>query len=129
MGEIARLTGVNIETIRYFEKIGLIPPPGRSAGGHRQFTAEHAERLQFIRHARDMGFSQDEVRALLDLSDGSLTSCGEVKAIAESHLARLRQKIASMEKLERLLADTVTKCSGGKVPECPVIEVIARREP
>jgi MerR family mercuric resistance operon transcriptional regulator len=129
IGEIAELTGVNLETIRYFEKIGLIGAADRSAGGHRQFTAEHAERLQFIRHARDMGFSQDDVRALLGLSDGSLTSCGQVKLIAERHLAQIRQRIGRMKRLERLLAVTVSRCKGGEVPVCPVIDVIARHEP
>ena len=124
IGELAKLTGVNLETIRYFERIGLLKPPQRTEAGHRLFAPEHVERLLFIRHARDMGFSQDDVRTLLKLSDGELTSCGEVKDIAAAHLDSIRQRIEKLQRLESLLASTVAKCSGGKVPTCPVIEAL-----
>ena len=124
IGELARLTGVGLETIRYFERIGLLKPPERTEAGHRLFTPEHVERLLFIRHARDMGFSQDDVRALLKLSDGELTSCGDVQRIAAAHLDSIRQRIEKLQRLESLLASTVAKCSGGKVPVCPIIEVL-----
>jgi MerR family transcriptional regulator, mercuric resistance operon regulatory protein len=125
IGELATLSGVHLETIRYFERIGLLLPPERSRGGHRLFSASHLARLSFIRRAREMGFSQDEVRALLSLSDGELASCGEVKKLAENHLARIRHKIRDLKRLERLLASTVAQCTGGKAPKCPVIEAIA----
>ena len=124
IGELAKLTGVNLETIRYFERIGLLKPPERTEAGHRLFAPEHIERLLFIRHARDMGFSQDDVRTLLKLSDGDLTSCGEVKSIAAAHLDSIRQRIAKLQQLEALLDSTVAKCSGGRVPKCPVIEAL-----
>lgn len=124
IGELSELTGVNSETIRYFERIGMLKPPERTEAGHRVFTEQHAERLKFIRHARDMGFSQDDVRALLKLSDGELTSCGEVKSIAAVHLDSIRQRIAKLQRLEALLDSTVAKCSGGKVPKCPVIDAL-----
>src|SRR5438105_9524200 len=125
IGQLASLSGVHLETIRYFERIGLLTRPERSAGGHRLFTNAHLARLKFIRRAREMGFSQDEVRALLSLSDGELTSCGEVRLLAESHLAKIRVKLHDLKRLERLLASTVARCTGGKVPKCPVIEAIA----
>lgn len=124
IGHLARRTGVSEETIRYFERIGLLKPAGRTMAGHRLFTPEHVERLLFIRHARELGFSQDDVRALLELSDGELTSCGEVRRIAESHLDSIRQRIERLRRLESLLSATLAKCSGGLVPVCPVIEVL-----
>jgi MerR family mercuric resistance operon transcriptional regulator len=125
IGELATQAGVHLETIRYFERIGLLPPAVRSTGGHRQFSGQHLARLNFIRRARDMGFSQQEVRALLSLSDGELASCGEIRQLAESHLAGIRRKIRDLRRLERLLAATAAKCTGGRAPICPVIDVIA----
>ncbi|MGQ0484542.1 MAG: MerR family transcriptional regulator [Hyphomicrobiales bacterium] len=125
-GELAALSKTHIESIRYFERIGLIPKAGRAASGHRRFGEEHLRRLIFIRRARDMGFSQDEVRTLIALSDGSPNSCAEVKAIAESHLRVIREKIAGLRRLERLLAKTSAKCAGNKTPACPLIEVLLK---
>lgn len=125
IGELAALSGVRVETIRYFERIGLMTEPERTIGGHRLFSSADLARLTFIRRAREMGFSQGEVRTLLSLSSGELTSCGEVKALAENHLAVIREKIGDLRRLEQLLASTVTACTGGRVPACPVIEAIA----
>ena len=125
IGEVAALSGVRVETIRYFERIGLLAPSERTQGGHRLFSAADLARLSFIRRAREMGFSQGEVRALLSLSSGELTSCGDVKALAENHLTVIRAKIRDLKRLEQSLSSTVAQCSGGKVPTCPVIEAIA----
>lgn len=124
MGELALRSRVHVETIRYFERIGLLARPERSTGGHRLFSEAHLARLNFIRRAREMGFSQNEVRTLLSLSDGELASCGEVKTLAQSHLTKIRQQIRDLKRLERLLASTVAQCTGGKAPKCPVIEAI-----
>ena len=124
IGKLAAISGVNLETIRYFERIGLLARPERSTGGHRLFSAPHLARLNFIRRAREMGFSQKEVRALLSLSDGGLASCGEVKALAENHLMAIRRKISGLKRLEILLSSTAAQCTGGKAPKCPVIEAI-----
>ncbi|MBC8036584.1 MAG: helix-turn-helix domain-containing protein [Rhizobiales bacterium] len=124
IGGLAAVSGVHLETIRYFERIGLLARSERSAGGHRVFSAGHLARLNFIRRAREMGFSQNEVRALLSLSDGELASCGEVKALAENHLMAIRRKIRDLKRLERLLSATAAQCTGGKTPNCPVIEAI-----
>jgi MerR family mercuric resistance operon transcriptional regulator len=125
IGKLASLSGVRVETIRYFERIGLLSHPERTAGGHRLFSSADLARLNFVRRAREMGFSQADVRVLLSLSSGELTSCSEVKALAESHLTVIRQKIHDLKELEKTLSSTVAQCTGGKVPKCPVIEAIA----
>jgi MerR family mercuric resistance operon transcriptional regulator len=128
IGELARITGVNIETIRYYERLGLLPKSVRTEHGHRRFGEEHAKRLIFIRHARELGFSQDEVRDLIKLSDGGFETCAQVKALAEGHLAGIRDKIARLRRLERILSDAATRCLTGEKPMCPVIETISRRD-
>jgi len=123
-GELAAQAQVHIESIRYFERIGLIPKADRTPSGHRRFGREHLDRLVFIRRARAMGFSQDEVRNLIGLS-GAPGSCGEVRKIAEHNLRLIRDKIAGLRRLERLLAETAAKCKGGRAPACPIIEVLS----
>ena len=125
IGELASLSGVRVETIRYFERIGLLTHPQRTAGGHRLFSSADLDRLNFVRRAREMGFSQAEVRILLSLSAGELTPCSEVKAMAEQHLRMIRKKIDDLQELEKTLSSTVEQCTGGKVSKCPVIETIA----
>ncbi|GIK80985.1 MAG: MerR family transcriptional regulator [Alphaproteobacteria bacterium] len=124
IGELSRLTGVNIETIRYYEKIKLLPAPLRTEGGHRLYGPRERRMLAFIRRARELGFTLDEIRALLELGAPGSASCAEVKAIAAHHLDDIRAKIADLKKLERLLASTIAKCSGRKVPECPVVDIL-----
>jgi MerR family mercuric resistance operon transcriptional regulator len=124
MGALAKLAGVHHENIRYFERIGMIPPAQRTASGHRRFGGDHRRRLVFIRRARDLGFSQDEVRELLRLSDGSPGRCAEVKQVADTHLAAIRLKIAGLKKMERLLASVSAKCGSGRVADCPIIETL-----
>lgn len=125
IGELSRLTGVNIETIRYYEKIKLLPAPLRTEGGHRLYGPRERQTLAFIRRARELGFTLDEIRALLDLGGPGKVSCAEVREIAAHHLDDIRAKIADLKKLERLLASTIAKCSGRKVPECPVIDILS----
>ena len=128
IGELASLSGVRVETIRYFERIGLLSHPQRTAGGHRLFSSADLDRLNFVHRARDMGFSQAEVRVLLSLSAGDLTPCGDVKAMAEKHLSMIRKKIDDLQELEKSLSSTIAQCTGGKVSKCPVIEAIAGEE-
>ena len=127
IGELSRRTGVNIETIRYYEKIKMLPPPGRTAGGHRVYGPQEARVLAFIRRGRELGFALDEIRALLDLGGPGKASCAEVRAIAQRHLDDIRAKINDLTKLERLLGRTVARCSGKKVPDCPVLDVLDDR--
>ncbi|MBO9422571.1 helix-turn-helix domain-containing protein [Labrenzia sp. R4_2] len=123
--ELARRTGCNLETIRYYEKTGMIPDPPRTASGYRVYDEAHVARLQFILRARELGFSIDEIRGLLDLVDGGTQTCAEVKERTERHLADIRDKIADLKRIEQVLAATAAQCSGEDVPECPVLEALA----
>lgn len=121
IGELSRLTGVNIETIRYYERIGMLPAPPRTEGGRRVYGPVQVQTLTFIRRSRELGFSLDEIRNLLGLVEGGY-SCGEVKAAALSHLNDIRRKIADLRRMERTLAKTVTLCEGGDTPHCPIVD-------
>ena len=122
IGSLSRTTGCNIETIRYYEKIGLMPAPGRSAGGHRAYDSDHTKRLSFIVRSRRLGFTTNEIRRLLSLADAGPAHCAEVQAVTESHLAEVRDKIADLRKLERRLAQMVRSCGAAQEPGCPVID-------
>ena len=123
-GVLSELTGCNIETIRYYERIRLLPEPPRSEGGHRRYAEDHLKRLVFIRRSRELGFSIVEIRALLALVDGRNYTCGEVKTLTLEHLHNVQEKIADMRKLETTLAEMSAQCDGGTVPECPVIDTL-----
>ena len=123
-GELARATGCNIETIRYYEKTGILPDPPRSAAGYRLYTPAHVARLRFILRARELGFGMDDIRGLLGLEDRNVPTCAVVKARTERHLADVRAKIADLAKIEAVLADTAARCSGEFVPDCAVLRVL-----
>jgi MerR family mercuric resistance operon transcriptional regulator len=123
-GELAQRAGCNLETVRYYEKIGLMPDPGRAANGYRRYDGWHEGRLRFIVRGRELGFSTDGIKALLDLVDQRAVSCADVKTIAQGHLDDIRQKIADLKRIERVLAETTKCCSGDEVPECPLIDVL-----
>ncbi len=125
-GAVSKLTGCNLETIRYYEQIGLMPPPPRSAGGHRLYDDTLLRRLNFVRRCRDLGFSLEEVRGLLSLVDGGAYTCAEVKDMTVAHLRSVRSKIADLKVLEKTLQEMVSKCVGDEVPECPVIDALFR---
>jgi MerR family mercuric resistance operon transcriptional regulator len=127
IGELSRQTAVLIETIRYYERIGFLPVPERGTNGRRTYNIEDVKRLRFIKRSRDMGFSQDEVRALLRLADGGARSCGEVQALAETHLRDIRSKIRDLRKMELILATTVSKCTGEGAPACPVLDALSAK--
>lgn len=124
--QLSALTGCNLETIRYYEKVGLLPPPPRSANGYRVYPPDLVKRLQFILRARNLGFSMEEIRSLLSLTDQGTQTCGEVKAKTEKHLADTRRRIVDLRRMERILATTVRACSGGAVPECAVLDALGR---
>ncbi|HXQ16627.1 MAG TPA: helix-turn-helix domain-containing protein [Caulobacteraceae bacterium] len=126
IGRLATAAGVNLETVRYYERVGLMPPPDRTVGGHRSYAPEHRSRLAFIRRARELGFSLDDIRRLLALAEPGRQSCSEVKTIAAEHLLDVQAKITDLTKLAAALADAVRKCGEGDVPDCPVIEVLGR---
>ena len=124
IGALSQRTGCNIETIRYYERIGLLPPPPRTAGGHRSYGSVHERRLGFIRRCRELGFSIEEIRVLLGLVDGGDYTCGEVKAVTDRHIDDVRRKIADLKKLQRTLEKIGAACAGGRVPQCPIIDAL-----
>ena len=125
IGEYSRRTGGNIETIRYYERIGLLPVPERT-GRYRRYDAADVRRLAFIRRARELGFTLDEVRTLLKLSEsGGEIACADVREIAASHLAEVKAKIADLRAMERTLIDAVRRCDAGEVSGCPMIEALS----
>ena len=126
IGELSRRTGCNIETIRYYERIGLLPAPPRR-GRYRSYGDEDAARLGFVRRARELGFTLDEVRALLGLAAGGQASCAEVRALAAGHLKDVRGRIADLRSMERVLAESVRACDAGDDPGCPLIEALYAR--
>jgi MerR family transcriptional regulator, mercuric resistance operon regulatory protein len=124
IGELSRLTGVNIETIRYYEKIKILRPPPRTEGGRRVYGPTETRLLAFIRRGRELGFGLDDIRALLTLGAPGKASCADVREIAAHHLGDIRTKIDDLRKLERLLAKTIAQCSGSRVPDCPVLDIL-----
>jgi MerR family mercuric resistance operon transcriptional regulator len=124
IGELSRRTGCNIETIRYYERIGVLRCPARTGGGFRRYSLNDLRRLAFVRRARDLGFTLDEVRALLRLADGRERSCAAVRDLAAAHLSDVRRKIADLKKMERILRGMVLQCADGTLPDCPIIEML-----
>ena len=129
IGRLSKQSGCKIETIRYYEKISLLPAPPRTAGGHRLYAEDHARRLGFIRRSRQLGFSLDEIRALLGLADGDEYNCDKVKVITLHHLQGVRNKIKDLRKLERTLKTISDDCGGGIAPSCPIIEALFGARP
>jgi len=124
IGRLAGLAGVHVETVRYYERIGLLPPPPRSEGGHRLYRDEDLRRLAFIRRGRELGFALADIRALLGLMEGSCCTCGEVKTFTERHLEAVRREIDHLRRLENTLAALAGECAGGAAAECPVIDTL-----
>ncbi len=124
IGTLASRTGVNIETIRYYERIGVIPPPPRTAGGQRRYDEAHLRRLSFVRRCRELGFPLDEVRALLALVDGGDYSCAEIRETTVRQLEAVRRRIADLRVMERTLDAMAAACAGGAVPDCPIVDAL-----
>jgi MerR family mercuric resistance operon transcriptional regulator len=125
IGRLAKVSGLNLETVRYYERIGLMPEPARTEGGHRIYEDHHRRRLTFIRRARKLGFSIEEIRTLLDLARPQRRACAEVRPIAAAHLSDVRAKIADLTRLEAMLAETVSRCAqNGAAPSCPVLDLL-----
>jgi len=126
IGELSSRTGVNIETIRYYERINMMPHPPRTASGRRLYGQMENRTLAFIRRARELGFTLDEIRALLALADeGGHQACVEVRDLASRHLADVRAKIADLKAMEGILADAVHRCDEGEPSDCPLIDALS----
>lgn len=125
IGHLARETGCKVPTIRYYEQIGLLPEARRSAGNQRLYGPAHLARLAFIRHSRELGFSQAAVRELLELTDHPEQSCGAVTVIARAHLDEVDRRIARLSALRMELERTTNACEGRRIAECRIIETLA----
>lgn len=125
IGALAEATGTKVETIRYYERIELLPPPARTGGNYRAYGPDHLARLSFIRRSRDLGFSIEAVRGLLRLADEKDRDCGAVDAIAREHLADVERKIADLTSLGRELRDLINQCGHGTIAECRIIEALS----
>jgi MerR family mercuric resistance operon transcriptional regulator len=123
IGELSRLTGCNIETIRYYERIGILPVPFRR-GRYRAYDSADVRRLSFVRRARELGFPIDAVRALLALADGGPASCSQARELADTHLGDVRAKIADLRRMEQVLSDTVSACNADDNALCPLLETL-----
>lgn len=124
IGELSKHSGVNIETIRYYERIKMLPAPARTASGRRVYGHAEKRTLGFIRRSRDLGFTLEEIRAMLALGGPGRAPCAEVHRIANAHLANVRKKLADLMKLEAILAETVAQCADGATPDCPVLDIL-----
>ncbi|MCK5746693.1 MAG: helix-turn-helix domain-containing protein [Oricola sp.] len=124
IGIMARKTGTKVQTIRYYEQIGLMPEPGRSEGGQRRYGNSELDRLSFIRHSRQLGFSLDSIRELLDLSDHPDRPCHVADSIARRQLKQVEQRMARLEVLRTELKRMVQECRGGQTADCRVLEVL-----
>jgi Cu(I)-responsive transcriptional regulator len=125
IGELAQATNSKAETIRYYERIGLLPAPPRTAGNYRDYSPAHVSRLTFTRRARDLGFSIEQIRALLDLADHKEQSCVAVDIIAREHLADVKRKLADLSALRRELESMIGQCRHGTIAECRILEALA----
>ncbi|WP_290648809.1 helix-turn-helix domain-containing protein [Aquisalimonas sp.] len=124
IGQLACETGCQVETIRYYERIGVLPPPARASNNYRVYGDSHRRRLVFIRRMRDLGFSLEEVRALLRMIDGGTYTCAEVQALGQEHLDAVRDKIADLRRVENALAELVGRCTGANTPDCSMLEAL-----
>lgn len=124
IGALARAAGVNVETIRYYQRRGLVEEPAKPLGGHRRYSASAARRVVFIKRAQQLGFTLEEVKALLLLEDGQ--SCGDTRVLAERKLAIIEERLADLNRMRRLLKTLINECSAGKRPRsCPIIATLS----
>lgn len=125
IGELARRTGVKVPTIRFYEQIGLISSPPRTEGNQRRYDESAVERLNFIRHSRELGFDVDDIRELLGMAATPQASCHHADSIAMNHLEEIDRRIASLQALRGELARMVEECGHGRICDCRIIEVLA----
>ena len=127
IGDISRITGTNVETVRYYERIGLLPQPSRTDGNYRTYAAQDVDRLKFIRHARGLGFDIADIRSLLDLSEHPERDCCEVDQIATKHLNSVENKLRQLEQLRQELVRMLKQCRGGQVADCRILLALTER--
>lgn len=125
IGELAKATDTKVETVRYYERIGLLPQAERTSGNYRSYTPAHLDHLNFIRHARRLGFDIADIRSLLDLADQPERDCADADRIASGHLRAVEDKIARLVLLREELNRMIGQCRGGSVGNCRIIETLA----
>jgi DNA-binding transcriptional MerR regulator len=125
IGELAARTGCKVQTVRYYEQIGLMPEPARTEGNQRRYGSRHLERLAFIRHSRQLGFPLQTIRELLSLADDPGRSCGAADQIAQRQLEHVESRIARLNALKAELERMIVQCGRGQIANCRVIEVLA----
>jgi len=125
IGKVAKAANCKVQTIRYYEQIGILPEPARTEGNQRIYNQQHLDRLSFIRHSRELGFSLEQIREILTLVDEPTHSCSEVDRIARTHLEEVESKIRRLEGMRGELQRMISRCAGGKVTECRIIESLA----
>lgn len=124
IGEVAQAIGVSLETIRYWERLGLALKPQRSAAGHRLYQSDDIRRLAFLHRARKLGFGQRDLRALVQLAGSDPTSCAQARKIAARHRARIRERIAELTAIDTALGQTASRCSDDRMEACPILEAL-----
>jgi MerR family mercuric resistance operon transcriptional regulator len=124
IGRLAKSAGANLETVRYYERIGLMPAPPRTDGGHRSYLFEHLQRLRFIRRSRELGFGLDAIRRLIALSEPGVQACCEVRDMAREHVASIDARIADLQRLRGVLQKAAADCRNPETSRCPVIEAL-----
>jgi len=125
IGQLGKATGTNVETIRYYERIGLLPKAGRTGGNYRDYAEPDVQRLTFIRHARGLGFEIADIRSLLDLGEQPDRDCSEADHIASGHLSAVERKIKQLEKLRMELQRMISQCRGGQIADCRIMQALA----
>lgn len=125
IGDLSRRTGCKVQTIRYYEEIGLLPEPARTRGNQRRYGTDDANRLAFVRHGRELGFGLDAIRDLLDLSDAPDKACDAADLIARTQLRQVESRIVRLKALRRELKRMIDDCAGGRVANCRVIQILA----
>lgn len=129
IGRVAAETGSNIQTIRYYEQIGLLSPPDRTVGGQRRYSEYHVRRLAFIRNARELGFSVEAIERMLDLASKPRRPCKEVIVLAEEHLASVRSRLTRLRALEKELKLLIASCAGGRMKDCRILDALSQTVP
>ena len=124
ISDAAAASGCHLETIRYYERVGLMPQPARTASGYRAYSLAEVERLRFISRGRELGFSLEEIRSLLRLDDDSKMSCGDVDVIARTHLADIRQRIDELHRMATELERVIAECAGGERGHCTILNAL-----
>jgi MerR family mercuric resistance operon transcriptional regulator len=126
VGDLATRSGCRVETVRYYEKTGLMPDPPRTEGGHRIYSLEHLKRLIFIRRSRNLGFSIEQVKGLLRFVDEPDHTCGEVKGMAMVQARAVQEKIDDLKRLQKALDEMAARCKGGRyrIEDCPIVDAL-----